>query len=134
MERPPGRSLREHPLVRRLPLLVLAAVGIWWWRDSDAGRRELVLQLEGPGWGAVRTLDVQVVDAQGRVLKREERFFGAAPPPELTLEAHLPEGSYRLLVFAGTDGAPPRPPLVVPLTLGAEQYTVRRLRLPPQQR
>jgi hypothetical protein len=121
---------RNHPLMKRLPLLVLAALGFWLWQATSTPERELVWRLEGSGWSAVRGLDFQVTGADGTVLKREERFFTGTPPAEVTLKVALPEGSYRALIFVREEGRPTRPPLVDPLTIGQEQYVLRTLRLP----
>lgn len=116
--------------MKRLPLLVLAGVGMWLWQVTGTLERELVWRLDGSAWSAVRALDFQVMDADGKLLKREERFFAKGAPPEVTLKASLPEGSYRALIFVTEEGRPPRPPLVEPLTVGPEQYILRTLRLP----
>jgi len=121
---------RSHPLVKRLPLLVMAALGVWLWQTTGTPERELVWQLDGSSWSAVRALDFQVVDPEGKILKREERFFPSGAPPEVTLKVKLPEGSYRTLIFVKEQGRPSRPPLVEPLTIGAEKYVLRTLRLP----
>jgi len=120
---------RNHPLMKRLPLLAFVALGLWLWRETGNPERELVLRLEGSGWSAVRGLDFQVTGPDGQILKREERFFNAAPPAEVTLKVDLPEGSYRALIFVKEPGRPTRP-LVEPLTIGADQYVLRTLRLP----
>jgi hypothetical protein len=116
--------------MKRLPLLVLAGLGLWLWQVTGTPERQLVWQLEGTAWNAVRGLDFQVTGPDGQILKREERFFSAAPPAEVTLKVDLPEGTYRALIFVKEPGRPTRPPLVEPLTLGQEQYVLRTLRLP----
>jgi hypothetical protein len=104
-------SWRNRPLMKRLPLLVMAA-------------------LDGSGWAAVRALDFQVTAPDGKILKREELFFTGAPPYEVTLKVGLPEGTYRTLIFVKEENRPTRPPLVESLTIGSEQYVLRKLRLP----
>jgi hypothetical protein len=116
--------------MKRLPLLVLAGLGLWLWQATGTPERELVWQLEGSGWSAVRSLDFQVTGPEGQILKREERFFSAGPPGEVTLKVELPAGTYRALIFVKEPGRPTRPPLVESLTIGEEQYVLRRLRLP----
>lgn len=122
-------SWRNRPLMKRLPLLVLAGLGLWLWQATGTPERELVWQLEGTGWNTVRGLDFQVTAPDGQILKREERFFSTAPPAEVTLKVDLPQGSYRALIFVKEPGRPTRP-LVEPLTIGEEQYVLRKLRLP----
>jgi hypothetical protein len=121
---------RNRPLMKRLPLLVMAAVGVWIWQATATPERELVWRLDGSGWSAVRGLDFQVTGEDGKILKREERFFSTAPPPEVTLKVALPEGSYRTLIFVKEAGGATRAPLVEPLTIGQEQLVQRTLRLP----
>jgi hypothetical protein len=121
---------RDRPLMKRLPLLVLVGLGFWLWKVTGTPERELVWQLDGAGWSAVRGLEFQVLGANGQIVKREERFFSAAPPAEVTLKVDLPEGSYRAFIFVKEEGHPTRPPLVESLTIGPEQYVLRRLRLP----
>jgi hypothetical protein len=121
---------RDRPLMKRLPLLVIVGLGLWLWKVTGTPERELVWQLDGYGWSAVRALDFQVMGADGELLKREERFFSGAPPSEVTLKVELTEGTYRALIFVKEEGRPTRPPLVEPLTIGPEQYVLKRLRLP----
>lgn len=116
--------------MKRLPLLVLAALGVWLWQTTGTPERELVWQLDGSGWAAVRALDFQVTAPDGKILKREERFFTGAPPHEVTLKVELPEGTYRALIFVKEENRPTRPPLVESLTIGSELYVLRTLRLP----
>ncbi|MBN1203617.1 MAG: hypothetical protein JXB05_01665 [Myxococcaceae bacterium] len=116
--------------MKRLPLLVLAGLGLWLWQVTGTPERELVWQLDGAGWSAVRGLEFQVTGADGQLLKREERFFSAAPPAELTLKVELPEGPYRVLIFVKEEGRPTRPPWVESLTIGQDKYVLRTLRLP----
>ncbi|MDY7231100.1 hypothetical protein [Hyalangium rubrum] len=124
-------SWRNHPMMKRLPLLVLAGLGLWLWQVTRTPERELVWQLDGSGWGAVRSLDFQVTAEDGRIVKREERFFSEAPPAEVKVKVDLPEGTYRALIFVKEPGRPTRPPLVESFALGEDQYVIRRLRLPP---
>jgi hypothetical protein len=121
---------RSHPLMKRLPLLVMAGLGVWLWQVTGTPERELVWRLDGSGWAAVRAMDFQVTASDGKILKREERFFAAGAPPEVTVKAELPEGSYRALIFVKEEGRPTRPPWVEPLTIGEERYVLRTLRLP----
>jgi hypothetical protein len=125
------RSWRTHPLARRLPVLLLVALGLWLWQVTGTPTRELVWQFDGYGWGDVRAIDFQVLDPEGKILEREERMFGpTGPPAELTLKWELPPGTYRTLLFVKLQGREPRTQLVETLTVGDEEYIVRRLRLP----
>lgn len=117
-------------MMKRLPLLVMAGLGVWLWQVTGTPERELVWRLDGSSWAAVRSMDFQVTAADGTILKREERFFASGAPPEVTLKVELPEGSYRVLIFVKEEGRPTRPPLVEPLTIGEEKYVLRTLKLP----
>jgi hypothetical protein len=113
----PSRDWRRHPLLRRLPLLVLVVVGFALWDRSKVPERELVWKLEGPGWAQVRSLELQLLGEGDAVLKREERFFSGAPPAQLVVPLALREGRYRVRFFLRTpEGA--LPPRVEPLTVG----------------
>lgn len=131
---PERRDWRTHPLAKRLPLLLLAALGFWLWRTTSAPERELRLQLEGPGWSTARALDLQVLDGEGNILKREERFFSSGPPPELAFPLDLPEGDWRARFFVKLEGREARVRLEESLRVGEQQYIVRQLRLPPSGR
>lgn len=127
---PERRGWRSHPLARRLPLLLLAALGFWLWQHTGTPERELRLQFDGPGWSTARALDVQVLDAEGKVLKREERFFASGAPPEVSVEVDLPEGVWRARLFVKLEGREERVRLDESLVVGEERYIVRQLRLP----
>ncbi|WP_371876594.1 hypothetical protein, partial [Pyxidicoccus fallax] len=131
---PDRRGWRSHPLAKRLPVLLLAALGFWLWRTTGTPERELRLQFEGPGWSAVRAMDLQVLDEEGKVLKREERFFASGPPPEVTVEVDLPEGTWRTWLFVKLEGREERVRLDESLQVGEDRYIVRQLRLPPSGR
>ena len=122
---------RQHPLLKRLPLLVLAALGLWLWKSGEVSERELVWRLEGRDWSAIRSLDVQVKDADGELVKREIHTFTGSPPAVLTVKATLPSGAYEVWVFARGASGPSLPPRVDRLTLGDEDVRVERgLRAP----
>ena len=113
------RDWRRHPLLKRLPLLVLVVAGFALWDWSKVPERELVWHLEGPGWAGVRGLEVQVLGEGDELLKREERFFSGPPPSSLVLPVALRDGTYRVRFFVRTaDGV--LPPRVESLTLGEQ--------------
>ena len=120
----PRASWRRHPLARRLPLLVLVLVGAWWFKQTNVPERELVWRLEGAGWSAIRSVDVQVRDAAGELVKRETHSFTGAPPPELSVKADLAPGRYDVWVFARGASGPSLPPRVDSLLLGDEEVRV----------
>lgn len=102
------QRIRTHPILSRLPLLIVVALGYWLYMDPSApSTRELVFQLGGPEREEVRTLEIQVIDEKGIVLERAQRFFDSAPPTEVRLEARLPRETFELRLFArDRDGHP----------------------------
>jgi hypothetical protein len=120
------RNWRQHPLLRRLPLLLLLVLGLWWWKGSGVSERELVWRLEGPGWSDIRALDVQVKDAEGELVKRVTLTFPNGPPASLSVKAELAPGTYEVWVFPRGQHGPSLPPRVEHLTLGAEDLRVER--------
>ncbi len=130
---PPGRP-RRSPLVKRLPLLALVALGLWLWQVTGTPVRGLVFQLDGGEWAQVRALDFQLVAEDGKLLKREERFFASGPPPEVTFKADIPEGSWQARLFLKLEGREERLRLEERLVVGEDRYIVRQLRLPSARR
>lgn len=108
----------------------MAALGLWLWEGSKPQERQVHWQLEGPGWERFRVMEFQIRSPEGDLLKREERFFAAAPPRDLSLSATLPEGSLQAWVFARE--TPQSPPQVVQtsLSVGEVGDVQQRLRLP----
>jgi hypothetical protein len=91
----------------------------------------MVWQLDGYGWEDVRAIDFQVMNPEGQLVVREERMFGAAGPPvEITTKWVLPAGTYQTRLFVKLQGREARTQLVDTLTVGDEEYIVRRLHLP----
>ena len=117
---------RQHPLLKRLPFLLLVALGLWLWQGARALERELVWRLEGPGWSQVRALDFQLQAEDGELLKRETRTFPQGAPPIVTLQAELPPGTYEVRVFLREERGASKPLPVERLTLGAEDTRVER--------
>ncbi|HZI04544.1 MAG TPA: hypothetical protein VEZ71_11000 [Archangium sp.] len=131
MEGEERRNWRKHPLLRRLLILGLLGLLVWLTLGKNAPERELVWWLEGPGWSEIRTLDLQVKNADGELVKRETRSFQAAPQGMISLKTDLPSGTYEVWVFARGESGPSRPPRVERLTLGDEDVRVERgLRVP----
>ncbi|ATB33723.1 hypothetical protein [Melittangium boletus] len=126
-----GSPWRQHPLLKRLPLLVLAVLGLWLWKRGEVPERELVWRLEGRDWSAIRSIDVQVKDADDELVKREIHTFTDSPPSALIVKATLPSGAYEVWIFARGASGPSLPPRVDRLTLTDEDIRVERgLRAP----
>jgi hypothetical protein len=118
-------------MAKRLPVLLFVALGLWLWRSTGTPSREVVWQLDGSGWEDVRAIDFQVMNPEGQLVEREERMFSAAGPPvEIKMKWELPSGTYRTLLFVKLQTHEVRTQLVDTLTVGDEEYIVRRLRLP----
>ncbi len=127
---PPRQRERKRALTKRLPLLLLAALGLYLWQVTGTPERNIALQLEGPSWSSVRAVDFQISDPQGELLKREERFFPSGPPPELTYKVDLPEGTWDAALFVKREGSDARVRLETPLVVGEDRYIVLQLQLP----
>ncbi|MCI0573627.1 MAG: hypothetical protein L0Y66_23050 [Myxococcaceae bacterium] len=94
------QRLRRHPILGRLPFLLVLIAGLWLWRSGSAPHeRELFVSLSGPGAAQVRSMEAQFTTPGGEVTQRTQRFFQGAPPPEVKLSVRLPEGQHPVLVF-----------------------------------
>ncbi|WP_199732960.1 MULTISPECIES: hypothetical protein [Corallococcus] len=130
----PRGTWRTHPLPKRLALIAIVAVGLWLWKATDVPERQLILQLDGAGWSDVRAMDLQVLDPEEHILKREERFFTSGPPPEVTFKMNLPEGTFRTLLFLKMRDSEQRVRLEERVSVGEGEAIVRQLRLPATSR
>ena len=97
------RKWHQHPLVRRLPLLLVAIGGIWLFRTRGA-ERELVWSLpkDVPG---ITQLEVQLRDADGDLVKRETLFVREGERDK-TEKVKLSPGTYEAQVFLMREGQP----------------------------
>lgn len=87
------RRLGENPFVRRLPLLLVAAVGFFFLLPKVPHEVELDYDLGG-GAAGLQTLSLEVVDASGTVLRRSVLKGDAARHPVQRLR--LAKGQYRV--------------------------------------
>ena len=84
--------------LRRLPLLIVVAVGVWLWRaGAFPQEREIVWQL-GPSASA-HELEIQILDEQGALLAREQLFFHKSAPRDVIQKVRLADGAYRARLF-----------------------------------
>ncbi|RKH43564.1 hypothetical protein D7X55_11165 [Corallococcus sp. AB049A] len=130
----PRRTWRTHPLIKRLVLIGIVAVGLWLWKATDVPERQLIYRLEGDDWGDVRAMDLQVLDEQEHIVKREERFFADGPPMEVSFKLDLPEGTFRTLLFLQVEGREKRDVIRGRLMVGEALAIVVPLRLPAPSR
>jgi hypothetical protein len=85
---------RDHPLFKRLPLIVFAAIGIFLWQSSlFAQERKLVWQT-GATRSEIRRVELQVWADDGALLKRTQLEYPHGAPPEVRIELPLAKGTY----------------------------------------
>ena len=99
----PLRRAFRHPLLRRLPLLLVAVIGIWLWKTSVGSERELIWQVPA-SVGAVERVEIQLRDPEGELVKREAWFLEGKRPGELTQKLKLPSGEYQAQIFVTRAG------------------------------
>jgi hypothetical protein len=100
----PARRALRHPLIRRLPLLIVGLVGIWFWRTSVGTEHEVIYRL-APGFGATERVEIQLRDADGKLVKREVWFFDDRPAGDITQKLQLKSGDYQAQVFVSSRGS-----------------------------
>lgn len=119
---PGARSLRAHPLLRRLPLLLFAALALVLYQAGFFPReRELAWRL-GEDRASIRSVELQLWSAQGELLKREQLSFPEGPGPELSWSISLLKGEYQVQIFVRREGeAKPRLAGRQQLSIGHEE-------------
>ena len=96
----------RHPALRRLPIIAVAAIGIWLWQ-TGAKDREIYWQLP-PERSDIQALRIQLREKDGGALIRGHEFFfdkGHAAPAEVRTEVKVSEGSYDAQVTVKRRGA-----------------------------
>jgi hypothetical protein len=96
------------------------ALGLFLWRsDLFVQRRDLVWRLPAPV-ARLTQVEIQLYGEDGRLVKREERFFPAGgAPEEIRQEIALKQGRYMGRVFlTGLDGGTRQ--RAVPIQIGGE--------------
>ena len=99
----PVRRAFRNPLMRRLPLLIVAAIGIWLWQTSVGSERQVIWQIPA-SVGAVERVEIQLRDQGGELVKREAWFFEDKRPGELTQQLKLRAGEYQAQIFITRGG------------------------------
>jgi hypothetical protein len=93
----------RHPLVRRLPLLIVVLAGLWLFRDRG-DERELVWRLPRER-ADIERIELQLRDPKGALVQRSEFFLGAGPvPEEISVKLRLEEGRYDSQLHASLRG------------------------------
>jgi len=93
LEDPPRRRLWDSRWVRRLPLLIVAGIGIAFFLPRMPHEVELEYHL-GSAAAGLQTLDIEVLDAEGREVHRTVVHGERAQHPVQHLK--LPNGDYRV--------------------------------------
>jgi len=99
-------------LLRRVPVLLVAAVGIWLWRGGGGWvpTERTVSFRFGPGAPPAR-VDVQLYDAEGHLLAQQERAVRPGEPlAELSLKVQARPGTLQARIFRWrAPGSAPEP-------------------------
>ena len=96
---------KKSPLWTRLPFLLVAAVGIFFWQGGLGlfpAERELIWRVPGP-YSTVRRVEVQVY-AGDELLKREEWSLPGGLTLDPTEKLALKEGEYRAQLLVWREG------------------------------
>lgn len=118
-------------LKRRLPLLIVAAVGLWMMSGGAPKETTLVYRL-GDRAERLSSLEVQLRKANGKLVRSTQfRFDAARPAPREQPHAlSLEPGDYRLEValrYAGEDGGGRSDRIERSLSFDGEERTVLNL-------
>jgi len=114
-------------LLRRLPVLWVAALGLWLWRGGGGWvPTERTVSFRFGAAAAPARVDVQLYDAEGHLLAQQERALRAGEPlSELSLKVQSRPGTLEARIFRwrAADGAPEPLRLGVPVP-GVEEAVV----------
>lgn len=123
------RRWRDHPLLKRLPIFLVAAAGIFVWQGGGGlfpVERQLVWRLPAARQD-IRAVEIQVWDGD-ELLKREERAFARGAEPEIVQTLPLKKGEYAAKVFIRREGQERSDTWAQPLRVGGEETIVTSLR------
>ena len=89
------KRLLRHPALRRLPIIAVAAIGVWLWQGG-AREREIFWQLPADRAGIER-VKLVLKTADGQLVRSDEQFFedGRPVPSEIVTQIRVPDGRYR---------------------------------------
>ncbi|MBX5483588.1 MAG: hypothetical protein IRZ16_17330 [Myxococcaceae bacterium] len=92
---------RRNPWIRRLPLLIVAAIGIWLWKGGELKKRQVYLLLPLDDRAQIVRFHGTLEERAGGIwelLKSEERDFPAgAAPSQVEWTLPLSRGEYRVV-------------------------------------
>jgi hypothetical protein len=98
--------VRRHRLIPRLAFLAIVAAGLWLWKNAPGPvQRSLIWEL-GEDRASVSSIEIQIWDSAGKLVKREEFHFEASPPAELPESVPLGQGEYKIRTFVCRRGEP----------------------------
>ncbi len=133
--RPPGppssppltsSGVERSGLRKRLPFLIVAGLGLLLWRAPFLPQERLLVFQLPTSWSEATRVDLQLYDAEGALLLRQERSFKDGAPRELSEKLSLRRGEYRALLFAQLPQGEKR--AEAPLRLGGEETLVTPVR------
>jgi hypothetical protein len=92
---------RAHPLLKRLPLVLVALAGLWLFGRQDP-EREIVWRLPDDR-APIQRVEIQLRDRTGLTRARSDLHYpGGSPPAELSQKARLADGPYDARIFVWT--------------------------------
>lgn len=111
-------SARQSQLWKRLPFLLIVAVGLLFWKSGYMPKdRTLVWDL--PNDASIRQVEVQVYQGN-ELLKREQFFFDHGPTAKVEEHLKLGRGDYQVILLFERAGKP-QEVHQLPLHLGSEE-------------
>ncbi len=98
--------LKKHPLMKRLPLLVFAALGIWLWKSPVFPQTRHIVWQTGAAAADIRRVDVQLYSPGGELLKRDLREFPSGATADVVQDVALRQGTYDARFAVDRDRGP----------------------------
>lgn len=124
--------MKRSRLLRAIPLLVVLGAGAWLWKGGGGffpSTREIIWQL-GDAYADIRAVDIQISDAKGALLRREQIFFPHGPKtPAVVEKAPLARGDFPARVFVKRMGRKDEQSVRTTLHVGSEDTIVMWLDL-----